>query len=442
MKDKVSYVLCAIGVIAYTAALITIQNSFLIFIIGLILQISIWFYLYSYNNITIYSKLIILIIINTPFSFMDIFGKSYNNTYISWFNISLILIVVYSSVHLIRNRISYFGRESVFSLTLILSMVTILLVNQINGDAVKQFINMLAVPVVVLLVSMSRNSSNIIGEELLNIITKLLLATITATSVLVLLQAASFYLFDYEFGYIMEYGLSRKAFGFFFTDFSFLSVYLAIGTLASSEIYKKNKNVLYAIVAVITVSASIITSARTGVASLAGALIFAFVDQNRKDFKHNKKDVILKVGVIVSLSILALYLFYLIRGAEVFNSSDRDKLINEAIRIFLNKPIVGVGFGRMNYFNSFGIIPHNVIFQTLVQGGVVLFIPLILFFGVYIINQKHNVFFYMYVMILLSSMFIPDIFSSRVIIINLLVLTLSEKTKKVGVNNEDTSCNK
>lgn len=100
-----------------------------------------------------------------------------------------------------------------------------------------------------------------------------------------------------------------------------------------------------------------------------------------------------------------------------------------ALHIFLENPLFGVGLGGSNYT---GMLPHNILFQYLVQGGLILTIPLFLFFllVIYITFKKDKIIFAGILCILIGSFFVPNIFDSR--FLGAILMVMNTRSRSVN----------
>jgi hypothetical protein len=242
-------------------------------------------------------------------------------------------------------------------------------------------------------------------------------------------------------GYQTVFGGGRHAFGFLFQDFSFLSLFLASGAIL---IYFNKKIYLTKIRYVevfFLLGTSILTTARTGI--IAFLITFAL-------FSFFKSMVFLRKGSIKSIGLFLLNAFsfgfgYLaitnIRALDnIVSDTGRGMLNNIAFSIFMNNPLFGIGFGRENYLNNVGMMPHNLWYQSLAQGGILFTIVLFLFW-LTILKESYrtnNGMFQILMCIFIGALFIPNIFHSRFLPAILIISSLrSQQNKNTAVNIMD-----
>lgn len=101
-------------------------------------------------------------------------------------------------------------------------------------------------------------------------------------------------------------------------------------------------------------------------------------------------------------------------------------LNKQAINVFRESPLLGKGFGVNNYSSMIGMIPHNLFFQFLAQGGLIYIIPMLLFVIISTVYafKKGKKILIPFLTILVGAMFIPDIFNSRFLGAVLLLLSI------------------
>ncbi len=171
-------------------------------------------------------------------------------------------------------------------------------------------------------------------------------------------------------------------------------------------------------------STSILTSARTGIFSF----IFIFVIHSILNFLNLiKKGLFKKSFFVVIANISLIIISYLLVGktrkSAKFSDSGRGKLNSKGIQIFLGKPLCGIGFGSNDIIGTF---PHNLLIQSLAQGGLLYAIPLICFFCkvLWVAYKKDIKILPTIACVLFGSFFIPNILHSRFLSALLLLLSI------------------
>jgi hypothetical protein len=237
----------------------------------------------------------------------------------------------------------------------------------------------------------------------------------------------------------IDFMASRIGFGFIFSDYSFLSLFLASASGILIDFFEKNKNLreksIFSRIFLIFLFmiASLLTSARTGIVSffIASIIIYNLYFSNILSFSFKK----IIVGIII-LFILLILIYGLpkLRG-DIFSSSGRIESYILGLQIFRQNPVWGCGLGVRSYKERFGYtIPHNVIIQYLSQTGLLLTILiLILLFDIIKKAWKIKIssIFITLLTIMIGSLFIPDILNSRFLIaLNLIINSLYYSQKR------------
>ncbi|TMN21932.1 O-antigen ligase family protein [Lentibacillus cibarius] len=197
-------------------------------------------------------------------------------------------------------------------------------------------------------------------------------------------------------------------------------------------LYLSRKNNLHYIILGFLLITSLITSARTGIVSfLVVFSIYNFLQLYKYLYKGSPKGLLLLL-MNIGLLIGSVFLIFSIRGKASLSGSGRLKLNEIAFNIFQDNPIMGVGFGSTTYSHIGGMLPHNLFFQALAQGGIIYFVPLFIFIITLLLTCLNNnsKYFYLFILILFGAMLIPNILSSRFIGVVFLIFVLSLENNK------------
>ena len=407
----------------------------LIKVINFVLGTLCWISIYMENKKVYNHELVIakLFILSVPLSFVDMFGNSYGVTILSWFNIFLLVIgLTYIGRYLARGKV-YFDHLALLSIVLIfVSLIPAIRGRNISGG-ITQYINIVVSFILIIIGSSFKYNLN---DKEVNILKKdYVLATII-TAIGLFIQIFSVHILKMRIGNYNLFGGYRHAFGFLFADYSFLSLYLVSGAMMlyffkERDRYFGNRWIAYFIFLLL---ASIFTSARTGiVAFIVSFVIFnlgKIIDFIKKDFR---KGIIIILAIIL-LILFSLLLFSEIRDTAIFSDSGRFKLNQRAFEIFLSSPLCGLGFGNSNYP---GMLPHNLLFQYLAQGGILFTLPLIGFLLTLLWEayRRDKNLVPTLICLLIGSLFIPNIFDSRFLPGLLFILSLAgmgKNTKAVS----------
>jgi hypothetical protein len=174
---------------------------------------------------------------------------------------------------------------------------------------------------------------------------------------------------------------------------------------------------------------SVLTSARTGIVAFVFTMfvVSMLLLTNGSDRKSLNKVVLLFLANTIII-IIGFIVFYGSRGTAIFSDSGRHSLNINALNIFRKAPLYGIGFGDINYA---GTLPHNIVFQSLAQGGLIYTIPIITFIIVLLISafNRDKSIFATLVCIIFGAIFIPDIFDSRFFSV---ILAVSKKRSSMN----------
>ena len=368
-----------------------------------------------------------MLILSVPLSFVSISGKSYSHSIVSWYNI---FFVILASVVIIRNLMEgsfKLSKLSFMSLQLItIGLITIF--NSINAkDAVKQYINLI-IPFILIIIG--NNMQGSYSEENNK---KILFDYIWSTNITglgTLLQYLAKKLIDIKLGNYAFLGGYRHSFGFLFADYSFLSLYLVTGATLLLYLVDKGKinKKIGAINIIFLVITSVITSARTGIFAFIVVVGILSIPKFFHYLIYNFPRILILTLAVVVLAGTSFMLVGNIRGNRSLSDSGRGKLNQRAFEMFLENPILGVGFGTNNYSKLVGMIPHNLIFQYLAQGGLVFFVPLLIILYMILSSSRRRdpIIFGAILCILIGALFIPNIFNSRYMGAILLIFSIRD----------------
>lgn len=382
----------------------------------LIAGIFLWAKFYSLNKDDSYLEFILsrMLVLSVPLSFVSISGRLYSQSIISWFNLFFVFLTGLVIVKNLANYSFSMNKLSFISLKIIVLGIVPIFISKTMNSAIKQYINFV-IPFVLIIVGNNVKYFCSMKEKKILLYDYIFAANIVGIGTL--LQYIAKRVFNIVVGNYSYMGGYRHGFGFLFADFSFLSLYLVTGAalllyLIDEGKIDMKKGVINIVFLVIT---SIMTSARTGVFSFIVVFGLFVLPKFFYYLIYNFPRVIALTLAVVLLLGSSLMLVGRVRGNRKFSDSGRGTLNEKAFKLFLEKPIFGVGFGSDNYSKISGMLPHNLIFQYLAQGGLILCIPLFIALIMILAITKKNdiVLFGAILCILIGSLFIPNIFNSR-----------------------------
>ncbi|ULX56775.1 hypothetical protein [Ectothiorhodosinus mongolicus] len=245
-----------------------------------------------------------------------------------------------------------------------------------------------------------------------NHIIKIYVIGVIFCAVGVLFQVYSFFILGNEVFRVALFGGGRIAFSFLWKDFSFLSLYFVSAIPLVFIIFSRWISIF---VSVLLLVASVLTSARTGIAAL---ILFCFFYLIYALFRSTVTGTLSKNSIFLGISIFIIvgFLVFVLSAIGVrqvtLASTGRVESVMQAIHYWMAFPLFGSWMDPVRYDS--GTIPHHILTYSLVMGGLVfssLFF-LWLFSAYHIIFSKNKFIFYSIVIALLGFNFIPSFFSA------------------------------
>ena len=228
----------------------------------------------------------------------------------------------------------------------------------------------------------------------------------------VLFQVFYFFVLGKEIFRVNFYGGGRVAFSFIWQDFSFLSLYLVSAIPLVFIVFNKWISIC---ASVLLLAASVLTSARTGIASLV-LFVFCYcvyaVFRSTVTLKLSKNSIYFGMSVFVVVLLYILVLSVTDIRQVTLQSSGRVESVMKAINYWMAYPLFGSWMDPVRYYA--GTIPHHIITYSLVMGGLAFSSLFFLWFlsAYHIIIPKNKFIFYSIAITLLGFNFIPSFFSA------------------------------
>ncbi|WP_323616836.1 O-antigen ligase family protein [Erysipelothrix rhusiopathiae] len=411
------------------------QNySYLVFLLG----IAFFKYaIFNYKQEGGYENIIFhLLIYSVPLSFVNVMGSRTKPLFLTWFNLLLIVLIFYLFVSFAlkinsidfkkypKNQKGFLVSSLIFLIGI--SCVILSLPNFISAASQAYYLVLFVVLVALFVLNTPFLSFNV------NSLKKSYRITAVSTACFLVIQVFLFYAFNKEVGFHLRFIRSatdyRDAFAVVFADFSFLSLFLSS---AIPLVWKNKRSITYRISsALILLLASFLTSARTGLFCFVVVLAVIFYVEILKGNKISRKQKIYFSLILVAVGIALVGLLTLWRGNKLFDDSGRFDLMYKAVTLFKSNVLLGIGFGMKQYP---GVIPHNIFFQYLAQGGLFLILPLLYYiYQSYFIlfNQKNNIDLkYALMIILVGSQLIGNIVDSRFLLVIIMLILVGNENK-------------
>lgn len=374
----------------------------------------------------IQERLLVLLCLLAPTSFVSILGTGYGELPITWFHIVTCILIITIVVKPFKINM-FFILPIIF---IAFSLITLFRVSNII-DALKQIMTITIFLFSFFIADQFKNVSSELVEKKLS---EYYITNIDIFIVIVMLQKILISQFNILVGHSVAY-TGRKIYAGYMTDYSFATLYIATGALLlvvrffdkKEEVSWKNfiiRETLY-LVGMLTVNS------RTGLfAFILTAGIFVVI----KMIKGNLKSFIIVLLAIVILPMIFEQVSLLRGGQALLDDSGRTSGYINALEIFMDNPLIGCGFGLGNLRAVYGIgVPHNLVIQYLAQMGI---IGLGIFSSLFIImfikyNAYLNIYIWIIIEIFIGAMAIPDIVSSRFLSIIIIMFILKANRNKL-----------
>lgn len=237
----------------------------------------------------------------------------------------------------------------------------------------------------------------------------------------VVIQYSAYQMLGIEFGKI-DFFYERTGFGFIWTDYSFLSLYLTSTIPLVFYIYK-SKFLKYSLSTFLLIS-SLITTARTGFYALLIFCCLLIAIQILRYFLNPSLKIRIKKLLLLSslLIILPIALMAIIpKILEAFprldstNSSGRIEGYIEAIQFGYNHLLFGAYFSTENYKSYIDVLPHNLFIYIFALGGIIFFIIFMIWLILIItplLKSKNKSVISSVIVIFIGLQFVPSFFSA------------------------------
>ena len=374
-----------------------------------------------------FNSILITSIYLIPLSFISIIGTSTVEFPIAWFHFAVITLAILSlkNVDVSPQYHFYIGLFALFGFFNCISQRDI-------ADAFKQFLIIILFFFTFYVSEAVRNKKQYLYPALLESYT----GSTIIISLQVIIQKYMATSYGIMLGHLDNYA-ERTAWGGLMGDYSFTTLYIATGIMLVILYYLEYKKInlyTFLILSGILAYGQISVSSRTGWVALgAGFLLYLF---DRK-----KRIKIGRLFLLITAFIIAIPYFFdmlLSNRADITSSSGREENYIAALDYFLDNFLVGVGLGLNNlYQQTREGVPHNFFIQYLVQVGIIgtliITLPFIHFWKQNVRNTGGVK--YLFVIVAIGSMFIPDIVSSRFLYGVLILIAASNKSVYHKIKN-------
>jgi hypothetical protein len=385
------------------------------------------FFILNLNQFGLKIALIRAIIYSIPTSFVNIMGTDYGSFPLSYFNLfSFILLFLIFTEWVIRKKllVKNLYLVALLSILVISSIIpTAYSIDLVNAS--KQFLNIILFCILITIALIT-----VLSSKILKIIVKDYLYVSIVTCIGLLTQIILFKSAGIIYGKLDIMGGMRTAYGFLFTDYSFLSLYLSSAALVTVTLmlYNRKFNLLPILYGLLLIYGSVLTTARTGIVAFLCAFIFYGITLF---IKRPLMAICIMSIVLMASGVIIEYSTN--QREDIISSSGRFAGYSAGIEELKDKLLFGTGFGVQSYKEHYGIaIPHNIIIQYFVQGGLLvgLLVTFILISFLIIVFNCAHVFFLPILTISIGAQFIPDIFNSRFFPVIMMIALLSANSRK------------
>lgn len=405
--DKIVYILFCLMVLFYNQS-----SNWMICIIQFLFFC--WYLFRKYKKVDLNIVFLSMFILSIPVSFVSILGTDSGSFPLTWYMFFLLILFV---INFKSIKKQYLFLSFVFTFIVIISLFQSI---SLEG-LVKQALMIYCLIFSFFIGYNMKKKYKCYYLYLLDIY----LISVKSYVFQIVLQFILYNLFNIKIGLIDIMGNGRIVYSALFNDYSFASLYIATGLIVYFiRLYTKRSIIFQNIINIVFLTVGIfIVNSRTGLYSFAVVLVLYFI------LNWNKNVAISALLVIISIILVPDLLDLIISqrgGQALLDSSNRNILVIEGLKIFFDNPIIGIGLGLDNSIKYIKTIPHNFFVQYLMQIGIIGTGAIVGFFVCIRkeINYKKEA-FWMLLIVLLGSMFIPDIVSSRYIQSIIIILFLN-----------------
>lgn len=361
----------------------------------------------KYSNI---ECLALMSVIAIPTSTISVIGTSYSSLPLTWYIMTILLAVFLIGIQGKLDR-KYF----LFAILFVVLEFVRALFTPSFFDAFKQYLIILLFLLGFLIGEYLKSYSN---KRIHDDICYYYLIGTFCVALQVFMQRSYILIFGSVIGHYAVMGQNRVAYAGLMGDYSFTTLYLASGCLIVLVKYLTAKELGFAkfiIYEILLLSAMILVSSRTGLIALTITVAIYFMFNIRK---LNPRVIFVLMICVVATPFLFNSLMASRGSQALFDSSGRLENYVEALSYWGDHVFWGYGLGLENLYAMIGIgVPHNFIIQYLVQIGIVglivIIIPIVHFFVNNIWKANYNK--WLFWLMAIGAMFIPDIVSSRYI---------------------------
>ena len=367
------------------------------------------------------------IIISLPLSFINIFGGDYGSLPLSWYNL---FCVGYILNGLLKRECNTTGKQ--IGIMLLCTFIVSTLFSYDFSISIKSLLTTSLTCLVMIVFWKTYFPTKYSKEDLLEFGRQFITATCSTAAVMLFFKIIWMRGIVFESSGIMDAGVGRVGNKFLFSDYSFISVFLAIGA-TYCFFFPFNRKWKQIVLPALLLLACIDTTARSGFAAL---LIFGVFFLSKKILLQSSARYAL---LLIPLAVGAFFIIHQLSsrrdGQSMIDGSGRIENMKIAVPVIRENFLLGVGPGAKVYqnyvVNMHGVvnhyeIPHNIVFQSLAYYGCIGFLVLSVFFLYLFRNCENNPESKAFYVCMFGSLFIPDIFVSRFFLVIVILMWISK----------------
>ena len=343
------------------------------------------FTLFSKKEKNIYLKLLDLLIFSLPLTFIGVLGISMHQIF-SWYNVFMLIFLC-----LIIFKNNKFAVSKNNAILLFLSFILLLIASILSNSFVESMIEVIQILIMIvpiMLVSDNIKKLNISSKKTYELFKKYSIVCV-ATAIGMIIQYLIYFRLHIVIGFINFTGGGRVSCFCLFKGASVLSIFMGIGFLIVLIDILQNKISFCKIISILIIlAAMILNTSRSAVAILI--IISAIIILKQSSKKLSLKTFLIAFLLILGAFIGVNYIISLRSNLTGFlDANGRYETWINGIHVWLSsvKNIIFGGGLSSSLFQSFAK-PHNIIFQSLAQCGIVFTIVRLFLFAKFLTKNK------------------------------------------------------
>jgi len=367
-----------------------------------------------------------------PTSFVSLVATSTSQFPFSWYHIITILLFLMTCMFQRINRVYFIILITFTTFSGISSLLT-----PSFSDAIKQVLTILLF-LVSFIIGASFTGTKDDSFKLFS--ADALLYSCVSLGVQIIIQRGVVIMRGLDVGHHSAMGQGRTAYAGLMGDYSFATLYLAIGcmlTLVYYLEYKKFTTIQFVGYEIFLIVSILCVTSRTGLAAFA-VIIIAYLLSHSNQF--NAKIIFIIISGCAMIPFIINRLENARGNQSLVDSSGRIEQYWQALSAFESHPLFGVGFGLVNLKQTTGLgVPHNFFVQYLLQMGLVGTVIIVAFFVFYLKKyyQKSDPLKWLFWLVVIGAMFIPDIASSRFFGVIIILTMIGDKRDEKETSREN-----